>query len=181
MDNRCPHQAGVSEDLLSATAQTLSRRCRYVLVVATSMILAACAGGATARSDSSRHAATGSSCVPALPKASKERVRLGGTVAVYSAGLRCRPLFSAPQTYVIRMFPPRERNGRTNYARSITLGSVRVGRRGAFRATVHIPRSIPSGSALLVVRGRELNRRVACPPNASCKYYGVGVDLRSKS
>jgi hypothetical protein len=147
---------------------------QIALAVVTWAVLVACAGGATGDLGARQG---GASCAPALPQVSKDHVRLGAVVVVHSTGLHCRPLFGQRQKYVVRMFPPRRGSGRTNYSKSLVLKSFEVGRRGTFRVSVRIPRSAPPGLAFLIVRGPELNKRVACPPNASCKRYGVGIRL----
>ena len=52
-----------------------------------------------------------------------------------------------------------------------------VGVRGAFRVVVSIPSGVFVGSVQLGVRGPELDRRLRCPANASCRYFGAGIAI----
>jgi hypothetical protein len=61
------------------------------------------------------------------------------------------------------------------HGREIALKSFRAGRRAAFRVRVRVPRSVSAGAAMLGVRGRELDKRLECPRNADCAYFGARV------
>ena len=143
----------------------MRRRHLLLAIVVTCAGLAACGGS------------TGAACQPALPRLSSQRVALGDSIFLASTGLDCRPLFSGSQTYEIKMLPPGRPGGSPQLTRTVKLGSVRVGRTGAFRTAVRIPHSMPFGAAEIVVTGPQLNQREVCPPGADCALYGAGVYL----
>lgn len=116
-------------------------------------------------------------CIPAWPIAVPNSAAPGDTIVLRDAGLSCG-YFSRPQTYTVVLVAPQKPGGLPNYGHETPLTSVRVGVRGAFRVKVHLPSSVVSGSAQLGVRGRELDQRLRCPGNASCRYFGAGVVIK---
>jgi hypothetical protein len=138
---------------------------------AVTLISCASAGenkAATSTKTRSRH------CLPAWPTAYPTRISAGDVVAVRSRGLRCDP-FPRPDRYTVVLYAPTRRGGLPDYGNGRRLMTFDVDRHGRFLVRIVIPTSTLPGSAALWVRGKELNRRIACPPNAACRAYSAGI------
>jgi hypothetical protein len=146
------------------------------LISVAGMIVAACAGSAASRTAAPQSLRPDQTCRPAWPRASPVSVTPGGSVVLTDLGVRCDP-FPRPQTYTVVLVGPRRSGGLPDYGHEHRLLSFRVGVQGKFRIVVHLPESVLPGSAQLGVRGRQLDQRLKCPPNASCKYYGAGIAI----
>lgn len=140
---------------------------------AVGIAVAGCAG-VTASDAGSQPSSNTERCLPAWPTATPRKVAAGDPVVLRDHGLRCNP-FSRPQTYTVVLIPPRKPGGLPDYGHERRLASFRVGTRGAFSVVIRLPSSTPRGSAQLGVRGSELDRRLRCPSNASCRFFGAGI------
>jgi hypothetical protein len=141
-------------------------------VGALSLALAGCAGTAAGDASSST---VKQACQPPLPTLSANHVKAGASVVVSDRGLRCPPLFAKDQTFRIVLYPPNRPGGSEDRDHPRTLASVHAGKRGRFRVTVTIPRGVAYGSAVIAVHSPDLDKRMQCPANASCRDFGAGL------
>lgn len=138
------------------------------------LVLAACAGGGSVQPTLASGATP--ACPSTWPVVHPKKIAPGKSVILRDKGLRCRP-YAKPQIYNVLLAPPARVGGLPNYDHLIRLTSFRVGRSGAFSVTVTLPMNVKAGSAQLLVRNRALDRRLKCPPSASCRYFSAGIRI----
>lgn len=143
-------------------------RGRALLYGGTAVVIGACAGQPTLASPSTR------SCSPPLPTAHPRKAAPGDSLHLRDRGLPCRP-YAGPQRYRVFLAAPVKPGGLPDYDHLRRVASFRVGRWGAFDVRITLPASVVHGSAQLIVKGRALDRRLACPPAGSCRYFSAGI------
>jgi predicted small lipoprotein YifL len=116
---------------------------------------------------------SGPACLPSPLHLSPKQARAGSKITIWSGPFGCDASYRAGKKYglTLSLF------GR---ARPVDLGTVPVGRDGAFRATVQLPQTAAPGMAFIVVRGSAYDQCRADTvnePAGSCAVYVVGFTL----